>query len=335
MRSGQGATADGVAVAVDHGSRSGIVKSGESLVVVGGGTMGRDIAAIFHAAGWRVQVVETDASARTTLAKRVRDSARAIGAAKAPGSIEVVADLGAADWPEVGLVIEAVPERLPVKREVFAALERLAPAEAPLASNSSSFPISEIGAGLATQSRMLGLHFFMPAHLVPAVEVVRGGRTGEAVAQAVTAIMRSVGRKPVQVARDIPGFLGNRLQHALMREAIALVEQGFASPEDVDTVVRYGFGFRYIAAGPLLQKDHSGIDIHCAAAATMYPHLANTAEPSPLLRQLVERGEVGMKAPSRKGFYRWDEASIARETARYQRALAAALRILRDEDAEV
>lgn len=335
MRSGQGATADGVAVAVDRGSRSGIVKSGESLVVVGGGTMGRDIAAIFHAAGWRVQVVETDASARTTLAQRVRDSARAIGAAKAPGSIEVVADLGAADWPEVGLVIEAVPERLPLKREVFAALERLAPAEAPLASNSSSFPISEIGAGLATQSRMLGLHFFMPAHLVPAVEVVRGGRTGEAVAQAVTAIMRSVGRKPVQVARDIPGFLGNRLQHALMREAIALVEQGFASPEDVDTVVRYGFGFRYIAAGPLLQKDHSGIDIHCAAAATMYPHLTNTAEPSPLLRQLVERGEVGMKAPGRKGFYRWDEASIARETARYQRALAAALRILRDEDAEV
>jgi 3-hydroxybutyryl-CoA dehydrogenase len=147
--------------------------------------------------------------------------------------------------------------------------------------------------------------------------------------------MRSVGRKPVQVRRDIPGFLGNRLQHALMREAISLVEQGFASAEDVDTMVRYGFGFRYIAAGPLLQKDHSGIDIHCAAAATMYPHLTNTAEPSPLLRQMVARGEVGMKAPSRKGFYQWDDASIARETARYQRALAAALRILREEDADV
>jgi 3-hydroxybutyryl-CoA dehydrogenase len=305
------------------------------LVVVGGGTMGRDIAAIFYAAGWRVQVVETDAAARAPLAQRVRESAQAIGASTAAGAIDVVPDLDAADWNGVGLVIEAVPEQLPLKRTVFAALERLAPATVPLASNSSSFPISEIGAGLATQARMLGLHFFMPAHLVPAVEVVRSGKTDEAVAQAVTAIMRSVGRKPVQVRRDIPGFLGNRLQHALMREAIALVEQGFASPEDVDTVVRYGFGFRYIAAGPLLQKDHSGIDIHCAAATTMYPHLTNTAEPSPLLRQLVERGEVGMKSPSRKGFYRWDEASIARETARYRRALAAALRILREEDSEV
>ena len=307
----------------------------QSLVIVGGGTMGRDIAAIFLAAGWRVQVVETDATVRELLAQRVRESAAAIDSVPAAGAIEVVDGLGAAEWAGVGLVIEAVPEKLPVKRAVFAALAQLAPPDVPLASNSSSFPISDIGAGLATQSRMLGLHFFMPAHLVPAVEVVRSAHTDEAVARAVTAIMRSVGRKPVQVARDIPGFLGNRLQHALMREAISLVEQGFASAEDVDTMVRYGFGFRYIAAGPLLQKDHSGIDIHCAAAATMYPHLTNTAEPSPLLRQMVARGEVGMKAPSRKGFYQWDDASIARETARYQRALAAALRILREEDADV
>ena len=311
------------------------MKAGESLVVVGGGTMGRDIAAIFQAAGWRAQIVETDPAARAMLAQRVRDSAVSIGASKEPGTIEVVPELEVADWAGVGLVIEAVPEKLALKRTVFAALEALAPPAVPLASNSSSFPIGEIGAGLATQGRMLGLHFFMPAHLVPAVEVVRGAHTDETVAQAVTAIMRSVGRKPVQVKRDIPGFLGNRLQHALMREAIALIEQGFASPEDVDTVVRYGFGLRYIAAGPLLQKDHSGIDIHCAAAATMYPHLTNATEPSPLMRQLVERGEVGMKSPSRKGFYQWDEASIARETARYQRALAAALRILREEDGEV
>ena len=307
----------------------------QSLVIVGGGTMGRDIAAIFLAAGWRVQVVETDATVRELLAQRVRESAAAIDSVPAAGAIEVVDGLGAAEWAGVGLVIEAVPEKLPVKRAVFAALAQLAPPDVPLASNSSSFPISDIGAGLATQSRMLGLHFFMPAHLVPAVEVVRSAHTDEAVARAVTAIMRSVGRKPVQVARDIPGFLGNRLQHALMREAISLVEQGFASPEDVDTVVRYGFGFRYIAAGPLLQKDHSGIDIHCAAAATMYPYLANATEPSPLLRQLAERDEVGMKSPRRKGFYRWDDASIARETARYQRALAAALRILREEDREI
>jgi 3-hydroxybutyryl-CoA dehydrogenase len=279
-------------------------------------------------------VVESDTDARSALATRVRSAVEAIGATGARGTVEALPALDGIEWTGVRLVIECVPEQLALKREVFAALERLAPAAVPLASNSSSFPISEIAAGLATQQRMLGLHFFMPAHLVPAVEVVRGERTDEAVAQAVSAMVRAVGKKPVQVRRDIPGFLGNRLQHALMREAISLVEQGFASAEDVDTMVRYGFGFRYIAAGPLLQKDHSGIDIHYAAAATMYPHLCNAGAPSPLMRQMVERGEYGMKSPRRRGFYAWDEASIARERRRYERALAAALRILREEEAD-
>jgi 3-hydroxybutyryl-CoA dehydrogenase len=308
-----------------------VVNGTESVVVVGGGTMGRDIAAIFVAAGWRVQVVESDSAARAALAPRIGDSVQAIGPARAQGAVGIVPALEQVQWTGVGLAIECVPEKLPLKRAVFGALERLAPADALLASNSSSFPISEIVEGLASQPRMLGLHFFMPAHLVPAVEVVHGRRTGEAAAREATAIMRAVGKKPVQVRRDIPGFLGNRLQHALMREALALVEQGYASAEDIDTMVRYGFGFRYIAAGPLLQKDHSGIDIHVAAAATMYPHLCNATEPSTYVRQLVERGDYGMKAPSRRGFYAWDEASIARETARYQRALAAALRILSEE----
>ncbi len=308
------------------------MNSRESVVVIGGGTMGRDIAAIFVAGGWRAQVVETAAAARPKLAQRVLDSAQAIGTGRSEGSADALATLDDIDWAGVRLVIECVPEKLELKREVFAALEKLAPAEVPLASNSSSFPISEIGEGLATQSRMLGLHFFMPAHRVPAVEVIRGAHTDEAVAQAATELMRGLGKKPVQVRRDIPGFLGNRLQHALMREALSLIEQGIAAPEDIDTMVRYGFGFRYIAAGPLLQKDHSGLDIHVAAAATMYPDLCNAAEPSAVVRDLVTRGDYGMKSPGRKGFYTWDEASIAKETARYQRALAAALQILRDED---
>jgi 3-hydroxybutyryl-CoA dehydrogenase len=271
---------------------------------------------------------------RPALAQRVHDSVQAIGPGRGQGSVDALPAVENVEWAGVRLVIECVPEKLALKREVFAAVERLAPADVPLASNSSSFPISAIAEDLATQRRVLGLHFFMPAHLVPAVEVIRGERTDETVAQAATAMMRAVGKKPVQVRRDVPGFIGNRLQHALMREALALIEQGLASPEDIDMMVRYGFGFRYVAAGPLLQKDHSGIDIHCAAATTMYPHLANGSEPSVVMRQMVERGDYGMKAPSRKGFYAWDEASIARETARYQRALAAALRILREEEGE-
>jgi len=249
------------------------------------------------------------------------------------GALTVRALLSDIDWTGIRIVIECAPENLAVKRQIFAALDKMAPLTVALTSNSSGFPIGKIGEGCSTRARMLGLHFFMPAHLVPAVEVVRSEHSDEAVAREVSAIMRAVRKKPVQVKRDVPGFLANRIQHAMMREAIALVDEGFASAEDVDIAVRYGFGFRYIAAGPLLQKDLAGIDIHCAAAATIYPHLHQNTEPSPLMQQLVEHGDYGVKSASRKGFYNWDEASIAREQQRYQIALAKAMQILRDEEA--
>jgi 3-hydroxybutyryl-CoA dehydrogenase len=266
------------------------------------------------------------------LNKAVLEAARTLGIHQAGGSVDVLSELSEIRWDGVALVIECAPEKLPVKQAIFQALDRAAPRHVALSSNSSGHPISAIGEGCSTQSRMLGLHFFMPAHLVPAVEVIRSVHTDEAVAQEVSAIMRAVRKRPVQVKRDVPGFLANRIQHAMMREAIALVDEGFASAEDVDTAVRYGFGFRYIAAGPLLQKDLAGIDIHCAAAATIYPHLHTNTEPSPLMSDLVARGDYGVKSASRRGFYNWDEATIAREQQRYQLALGKAMQILRDEE---
>lgn len=305
---------------------------GQSVVVVGGGTMGRDIAGIFYAAGWNAQVVEPAEAARKDLPQRVVDAAHAVGVRGTPGSVTARDRLAAVDWVPVRLVIEAVSENLGIKQAVFRELEALAPPDVPLTSNSSGFPISRIGEGCKTLPRMLGLHFFMPAHLVPAVEVVRSVHSDEAVAQAVSAIMERVGKKPVQVKRDVPGFLANRIQHAMMREAIALVDEGFASAEDVDTAVRYGFGFRYIAAGPLLQKDLAGVDIHCAAAASIYPHLHNNTEPSPLMQRLVAEGNTGVKSTNRKGFYEWTDETISRERERYQLALEKAMQILRDEE---
>jgi 3-hydroxybutyryl-CoA dehydrogenase len=255
-----------------------------------------------------------------------------MGIHQAGGSVDVLSELSEIRWDGVELMVECASEKLEVKQAIFQALDHMAPAHVALTSNSSGHPISAIGAGCRTQARMLGLHFFMPAHLVPAVEVIRSEHTDEAVAQRVSDVMRAVRKRPVQVKRDVPGFLANRIQHAMMREAIALVDEGFASAEDVDTAVRYGFGFRYIAAGPLLQKDLAGIDIHCAAAATIYPHLHTNTEPSPLMSGLVARGDYGVKGASRKGFYEWDEISIAREQQRYQVALGKAMQILRDEE---
>jgi len=304
----------------------------KSVVVVGGGTMGRDIAGIFYASGWGAQVVDTDTACRARLATTVPDAARAIGIRVAGGTVTPLASLKEIDWAHVRLVIECASEALAVKQSIFEELERLAPADVPLTSNSSGLPISRIAANCTTGARMLGLHFFMPAHLVPAVEVICSSESDESVAQDVSEIMRQVRKKPVRVKRDVPGFLANRLQHAMMREAIALVDEGFASAEDVDVAVRYGFGFRYIAAGPLLQKDLAGVDIHCAAAASIYPSLHNNTEPSALMRNMVDRGDYGVKSPNKRGFYDWDEDSIRREQKRYQVALAKAMQILLDEE---
>jgi len=304
----------------------------QSVVVIGGGTMGSDVAAIFYAGGWNAQVIEPSPEVRTRLPQNVAAAADSIGVFGAGGSVDARAAIADIDWSDVGIVIECAPEKLEIKQAIFRELDEAAPKHIPLTSNSSGIPISKIGEQCGTRERMLGLHFFMPAHWVPAVEVVRSEFSDESVAQKVSAVMRSVRKKPVQVKRDVPGFLANRIQHAMMREAIALVDEGFASAEDVDLAVRYGFGFRYIAAGPLLQKDLAGVDIHCAAAAGIYPYLSNNTEPSPLMQNLVENGDFGVKSASRKGFYDWDEAGIAREQARYQTALKKAMQILRDED---
>lgn len=289
--------------------------------------MGTDIAAIFAAHRWSVHVVEPVKNRWTAARRRILRSVAQIASRARPGEVALHASLAEVPWRGVGIVVECAPERLALKQKLFAELEGLADPSVPLASNSSSFPISVITRGLKTRSRMLGLHFFMPAHLVPAVEVVRGRATDAAVAARCAALMQRLGKVPVNVKKDLPGFLANRLQHALMREALALVERGLATPRDVDNAVRYGFGLRYLGAGPVMQRDLSGLEIHCAAAATMYPNLANDSVPSKTLRRLVARGKLGMKTG--EGFYKWTPESAKKTRAAYERALLDALALLK------
>ena len=153
------------------------------------------------------------------------------------------------DWSRIDIVVECIPEQLPMKQSLFAELDRRARPDTLLCSNSSSFPISAIAEGLETAERMLGLNYFMPAHLVPLVEVVLGEQWDPALGEALCAFMRGCGMVPVLVRKDLPGFLANRLQHAMAREAFAMIDAGIATPEDVDAAVRFGFGLRFLAAG--------------------------------------------------------------------------------------
>jgi 3-hydroxybutyryl-CoA dehydrogenase len=300
-----------------------------NAAIIGGGTMGAHIAAIYARAGWSVHVVEPNRESWKQSDERLHQAVGQLGGKAEPARIAYHAALAEVPWVDIAIVIECAPEKLALKQAIFAELVRLAPAATMLASNSSSFPISDIGRGLATRGRMLGLHFFMPAHLVPAVEVIRGEATDAQVCVRAAALMRELGKVPVNVKKDIPGFLANRIQHAMMREAFALIDAGLAEPEDVDAAVRYGFGLRFLASGPMLQRDLAGLDIHCAAAATMYPNLANNTAPGPTLAGRVAQGKLGMKTG--EGLYRWDAASIASEKARYDRALLAAIEILNAE----
>lgn len=229
-------------------------------------------------------------------------------------------------WDGASIVIETVAEDLALKQALFRDLDARVPAHIPLGSNSSSYPISKIAAGLATRRRMFGAHYFMPAEIVPLVEVVLGADSDPVLGRAVCGLFAAMNKKPVLVKKDIAGFLANRMQHALMREALSLIDAGIASPEDVDLAVRYSFGFRYAAAGPIMQKEISGWDTTLRAGTEIYPTLANTATVPACLAERVAQGKIGMK--SGEGFLKWTPETTRTAKADYERKLKAALDLL-------
>lgn len=298
-------------------------------LVVGGGTMGADVALVLARAGCRTVVLETGETRRQGLDAYFTNRLRMLRAEHKRDRVSACALMDDIDWPSIDLVIECIPEKLAPKQALFAELVQRTRPNTFLCSNSSSFPISAIAHGLNSAHRMLGLHFFMPAHLVPLVEVVLGERSAVELADSLSAFMRGCGMVPVLVRKDLPGFLANRLQHAMAREAFAMIDAGVATPEDVDAAVRFGFGFRFLAAGPVLQRDHAGIDVHCAAAATMYPSLAANTAPAKALSERVASGKLGMKTG--EGFFPWTPETVAAERRRYDDLLMAGLRLLAPE----
>jgi 3-hydroxybutyryl-CoA dehydrogenase len=216
-----------------------------------------------------------------------------------------------------GFVFEAAPEKLPLKQKIFAELESLTAPDTILASNSSAIPTTEIGRDLKHRNRVVGTHFWNPPHLVPLVEVIQNEKTSDAVVARTIDLLRGAGKSPVHVRRDIPGFVGNRLQHALKREAIALVAAGVCDAETLDTVVKEGFGARMAVLGPLEQSDLVGLDLTLDISEVLVADLNRSAGPHPFLREKVAAGKLGMK--SGEGFRKWtpDQADAVRNRLRH------------------
>ena len=297
-----------------------------TAVVVGAGTMGTGVAAAFLSHGWRVELVEPNAAVLASAAARVAELLSSDGVPFAQTALRLRPALAHVDWSGVLFVSENVYEDLDVKRRVFAELQTLSPQNVPLSSNSTTIFAADIALGLPRPETVLNAHFLMPAHVVPLVEVLATAEVAPAIADSACAVLESIGKKPVRLGKAMRGFLVNRIQSALMREALALVDAGVASPQDVDMAVRFGFGFRYAACGPLLQKEHSGWDISHAMYSAVFPTLANNAEPPRVISVMVQQGRTGMK--SGQGFVRWTPESRIVERTRFNRDMQAALALV-------
>ena len=288
----------------------------DCIGVVGAGLMGHGIALQFAVGGYEVSLTDTseknlqrareniDASLSSLVELGLVDDATA---SLVPGRIHTVVPLAQA-MDKVDFVVEAVYEDLALKQEVFVELDRVCPADAVLTSNTSSFMTSQIASSTDRPEKVLVANWWNPPFLLPLVEVVRGPDTSDETVETATAIFESVGKKPVVLAKESLGFIGNRMQFALLREALSIVDKGIASAEDVDTVVKTSFGRRLAVAGPFEVFDIAGWDTISKIIDQLFPDLDSSAAIPSSIDGMVSRGELGIKSGS--GFYEWDNQSV-------------------------
>lgn len=278
-----------------------------SVLVAGSGVMGAGIAAAFLRSGARVQVL-------SRAPERVPEKvAGAIGIAQLPD-----------EAPD--LIVESVPEKLDLKKRLYADIEARYDGRPIVATNTSGLPLQELAAELRHKGRFLGLHYFMPADVMPIVEVIRTKDTEDGAVETVIAGVRACGQNPLLLKRPIEGFVINRLQHAILHEAYYLIEQGICGPEEIDQAAREMFGPRMCVTGLIEQKDLSGLDTHALVQRTIVPHLNHSAEPSRMVQDLYARGDIGVK--SGKGFYDWSKRDPRRRQAEARTKLAEILALL-------
>jgi 3-hydroxybutyryl-CoA dehydrogenase len=277
----------------------------QSVAIIGAGLMGTGLARLFSGAEWAVAVCDPDEKARRRLVAALDEAAD-----NGRKRVAVFSELRAAvDGAE--LVIEAASEQVALKQSLFATLADFTGRDTLLATNSSVIPVGVVAASVGDKDagRVLGMHFWNPPEVIPLVEVIQGPRTSaESIARAMS-FLSAVGKEPVQVRRDV--VPGNRLQHALWREAMALVDEGVCTPAEIDTIVKRSFGLRLPVLGPLENADLVGLGLTRDIHRVVLPSLSRATEPSPGLEDRLLRGASGASAGA--GFYEgWSEASIAK-----------------------
>jgi len=279
-------------------------------VVIGAGTMGANLARLMLRNGMAVTVLDVDPSALARCRQALRSET---GSGEQPRFVS--------DWVQIGtcdVVVESVTEDLRLKQSVLKEVEGHVGEATLILTNTSGLSIDELAQVLTHPARFMGAHFFNPADLIPSVEVVPGRSTSDACVERASEWLRQLGKRPAVLRHCVPGFVANRLQHALMRECLALLEQGVIDAEALDDLVRYSIGIRLAINGPLRQRDLNGLDTHLNIARYLYDDLESRTTPGPLLESLVAEGRLGRK--SGRGFHEWPEGN-AEACDRHERML--------------
>ena len=282
------------------------------IAVIGAGLMGHGIAQVFALAGHEVTITDAVTANLDSAKARILINLKDLGDdQKAVEHVTPVSDLSQT-VRDADYVVEAVLEDLPLKQKLFIEIEKHVRPDTILSSNTSVIPITKIMEGLSRRERALGTHWWNPPYLVPLVEVIETQWTSSQAVDFTMALHAAAGKKPAHVKKDVPGFIGNRLQHALWREAVALVEQGICDAETVDAVIKSAFGSRLAVLGPLENADMVGTDLTLAIHKTVLPDIDSRPSPSPYLEKLVKDGKLGFK--SGEGFRKWspDQQSALR-----------------------
>ena len=283
----------------------------ENIAVIGAGLMGHGIAQIFAVHGHSVALMDLQEDLLVRAIENIRGNLGLmaqkgiVSAAEMEPAIQRIkttTDLQEA-VSQAQFVVEAVLEKLELKQQIFKDIDSFSPPDAILATNTSVISITQIAQKSKNRSRIVGTHFWNPPYLIPLVEVIRGDETAAEMVEKTYALLQRVGKHPVRVHKDVPGFVGNRLQHALWREAVSIVANGIADAATVDECIKFGFGLRLPQLGPMENIDMVGTDLTLAIHDYILKHLENSPDPSPILAEKVARGELGFK--SGRGFQTW------------------------------
>jgi 5-formyl-3-hydroxy-2-methylpyridine 4-carboxylate dehydrogenase len=280
--------------------------------VIGLGTMGPGIAATLARAGLEVSAYDADAAKRVQCPAQLATVMTALDALaienRAVHPVVVHDSLGAC-VASAELVIETVPEDLELKRRVFAEIEALVDVRCLIASDTSGLPITRLAERTRRPERIIGMHWSNPPHLIPMIEVIPGERTAPGVVEAMSALIRRLGHRPILIRKDVPGFVENRVLYAIMRECVDLVEKGVISPADLDACVSWGIGYKLSVIGPMALLDMAGLDIYAAVSRYLNREHSNRADTPDYVTERTARRELGLK--SGRGIYAYTPESAA------------------------